>query len=87
MDNERLATELLHEIKASATRWFYAFLVMCIIEICTISGFLWYISLPADEVSVESTDGNANYVGNDLNGDLNNGENNRQEAPQGQTQE
>ena len=51
MDNGRLATELLHEIKAGATRWFYAFLVMCIIEICTIAGFLWYISLPVDEVS------------------------------------
>lgn len=51
MENEKLATELLHEVKNSATRWFYAFLIMCIIEICTIAGFLWYISLPVEEIT------------------------------------
>lgn len=81
MENEKLATELLHEVKASAIRWFYAFLIMCVIEICTIAGFLWYISLPTDEISVESTEGNANYIGNDLNGELNNGKDNSQETP------
>lgn len=70
-----LATELLHELKASAKRWFIAFCVMVALEIATIGGFLWYISLPVEEwVSVENEDGNANYIGNDLNGVLNNGE-------------
>lgn len=52
MDNESLALELLHEVKASAKRWFIAFCVMVGVEIATIIGFLWYISLPIEEVSV-----------------------------------
>lgn len=75
MDNTTLATEILQELKASARRWFIAFIIMCCLEISTIAGFMWYISLPADEVVVENEDGNANYIGNDLNGVLNNGEN------------
>ena len=75
MDDNKLATELLHELKASAKRWFIAFLVMIGLEIATIIGFMWYISLPAEEygVTVENDDGNANYVGRDLNGVLDNG--------------
>ena len=79
MDNDgmNLATEILQELKASARRWFIAFLVMVGIELATIGGFLWYISLPVDEtVTVENEDGNANYIGHDLTGDINNGENN-----------
>lgn len=48
-DNISLATELLHELKASARRWFIAFCVMVVLEIATIAGFLWYISLPVEE--------------------------------------
>lgn len=55
MDNETLATELLHEIKASSKRWFIAFCVMCVLEISTIVGFLWYISLPVEEYTEEYT--------------------------------
>ena len=53
MDNENmsLATELLHEVKASAKRWFIAFITMIVVEVLTIAGFLWYISLPTEEVS------------------------------------
>lgn len=68
MDEEgtTLATEIFRELKASARRWFIAFLLMLGIEICTIAGFLWYISLPADEtVTVENDEGNANYIGGD----------------------
>lgn len=75
MDEEgpTLATEILQELKASARRWFIAFLVMLGIEVATIGGFLWYISLPVDEtVSVENDEGNANYVGGDVVGDVNN---------------
>ena len=51
MDEEgtTLASEILAELKASAKRWFIAFLVMLGIEVATIAGFLWYISLPVDE--------------------------------------
>ena len=51
MDDKTLATELLHEIKASAKRWFIAFCIMVGLEIATVVGFLWYISLPIDEVA------------------------------------
>lgn len=70
---QTLATELLHELKLSAKRWFIAFVVMVILEIATITGFVWYLSLPIDEVVVESEDGNANYVGNDVTGAIYNG--------------
>lgn len=49
MENQTLATELLHELKASAKRWFIAFIIMVIAELLTIGGFLWYISLPIEE--------------------------------------
>jgi len=73
MDSERLATELLHEIKMGAKRWFIAFIVMVVIETATIAGFIWYLSLPTDEISIETDEGNANYIGGDLEGGLYNG--------------
>lgn len=51
--------------------------LILILWAATIAGFLWYISLPIEEVSsvkVENEDGNANYIGNDMNGDFNYGE-------------
>ena len=62
-----------------AQRWFIAFCVMVAIEIATIAGFLWYISLPTEEIMIENESGNANYIGRDLEGDLYNGENNSKE--------
>lgn len=80
-DGTTLATELLAELKASARRWFIAFLVMLGIEIATVAGFLWYISLPVDEtVTVENDDGNANYIGGDVGGGVYNGTNNSEET-------
>lgn len=55
MDNEKLATELLHEIKMTSRRWFIAFCIMVALEIGTIIGFLWYISLPVEEYTTEYT--------------------------------
>ena len=80
MDEEgmTLATEIFQELKASAKRWFIAFIIMLFIELGTICGFLWYISLPVDDVTVENTDGNALYIGdeNNVNGGVHNGEDN-----------
>ena len=87
MDNQNevttLASELLHELKATSKRWFIAFCIMVALELATIAGFMWYISLPVDEsvVSVKNDSGNANYVGADMNGVINNGKDN------GETQE
>ena len=49
MNEETLASELLKELKATSKRWFIAFCIMVILEIATICGFLWYISLPVEE--------------------------------------
>ena len=70
MDKEgtTLATEIFLELKNSARRWFIAFLVMVGVEIATVAGFLWYISLPTEEYTVDqNTDaGGDNYaVGGD----------------------
>ena len=49
MNEETLASELLKELKATSKRWFIAFCVMVVLEVATICGFLWYISLPVEE--------------------------------------
>lgn len=50
-DEHSLAYELLIELKKSTKRWFIAFCIMTGLEILTIAGFMWYISLPSEEVS------------------------------------
>ena len=55
MENQSLATELLHEIKQNARRWFIAFCIMVVLEIATIVGFMWYITLPVEEYTYEQT--------------------------------
>ena len=70
------ATELLREVKTSARRWFIAFCVMVILEVATIIGFIWYISLPTEETtqteySQEADDGSTNQI---IGGDYNVGE-------------
>ena len=41
---QALATELLHEVKMSARRWFIAFVIMTVVVVLTIGIFIWYIS-------------------------------------------
>ena len=79
MNEERLATELLHELKAANKRWFYAFVIVLVLWFATIAGFLWYAGLPSEEIAIENESGNANYIGNDMNGDFNYGQDNSQE--------
>ena len=63
MENQTLATELLRELKASNRRWFIAFLIALTFWIATIGAFLYYISLPVDEITVDQyTDGDANSI-------------------------
>ena len=77
-ENPTLATELIHEIKAQSKRWFIAFIVVLILWFSTIGVFFWYVSLPIDEttVDIENDDGNANYIGKNMYGVINNGEDN-----------
>lgn len=42
--DKALATELLHEVKMSARRWFIAFIIMTVVVILTIGIFIDYIS-------------------------------------------
>lgn len=74
MNEESLATELLHELKATSKRWFIAFVVVLILWFATIGAFLWYISLPVEHygesVSIENDDGNANYAGRDITNNI-----------------
>ena len=66
VNNESLATELLHELKLSAKRWFIAFCVMVGVEVATIAGFLWYISLPAEEYTItQDAEQNENTIEGD----------------------
>ena len=53
MDEHSLASELLHELKLSCKRWFIAFIIMVGVEIATIVGFLWYISLPVEYEDIQ----------------------------------
>lgn len=63
MDNQTLASEMLSELKATNRRWFIAFLVVLALWFATIGAFLWYISLPIEDYSVEQyTDGDANSI-------------------------
>ncbi len=74
MNEQGLATELLHELKASAKRWFIAFLVMVGVEIATIAGFIWYISLPVEEINIEQeADRHGFNIINSGEGDVTNG--------------
>lgn len=75
MDENRdnhLALELLQEVKASARRWF----AMSMVELVVITVLILILLLvPQESVDIENQDGNANYIGNTMNGDINNGEN------------
>lgn len=51
-EEKTLALELMHELKQASKRWFIAFLVTLCLWFGTVVGFLWYISLPAEDYSV-----------------------------------
>lgn len=55
MEENKLVLEIMHELKCSGKRWFIAFCVMAALEICTVAGFIWYISLPAEVCEIEQT--------------------------------
>lgn len=76
MEQESFAMELLREVKHSARRWFIAFVIIVVLEIATISGFMWYISLPAEEtynIEQQSTEHSTNMIGGDYNGGMSEG--------------
>lgn len=71
-ENTTLATELLHELKLSARRWFIAFLVMVVLEVATIGVFVWYATLPTEEyeyIDQNATDRSINIIGDNNYGE------------------
>ena len=78
MENQPLATELIRELRAQSKRWFIIALIELVIIILIVAGFLWYLTVPIDEISIENDDGNATYIGRDLEGELYNGESNKE---------
>lgn len=63
MENETLATEMLRELKANNRRLFIALIVVLTLWFATIGAFLWYISLPVEEYTIDQyTDGDANTL-------------------------
>ena len=76
-ETQTLATELLHELKATNKRLFTALITVILLWFATIGCFIWYMTLPVEEydeqVSIQNHDGSANYIGGDLNGEVNNG--------------
>ena len=80
---ERFATELLHEVKMNGRRWFVIAMVELGIILLLTGIFVWYISLPVDEITTtteQSIDGSDNtdvrLVGGDYNESKDGEENN-----------
>ena len=75
MKDDTLAMELLKEQRTNAKRWFVAFIVVLGLLFATIGGFIVYLSIPSEGSSTEvySDTGSANYVGNNMDGVINNG--------------
>lgn len=74
MENETLASEMLHEIKATSKRWFIAFLVTLCLWFATIIGFILYeyYTIPVDETTIEQESDNQSknlVIGGDYNGE------------------
>lgn len=91
-ENKTLATELLHEVKASAKRWFIIAIVELIAILLMVAGFLWYITLPVEEytetIEQEATDRSFNIVnGGDFNGGQTEGYEKLQEKSNSETEE
>ena len=89
VSTDHFATELLKEVKASAKRWFIAFLVVLGLWFATIGAFVWYISLPVEVVentqSIE--DAENNDVRQVIGGDYNEGSSERKKDNESNTEQ
>lgn len=68
---------ILNHFTEANKRLVRVIIVVLVFWMLTIAGFLWYVSLPVEDynsVDIENDSGNANYIGNDMNGDFNYGE-------------
>lgn len=72
-----MATDLLRCVVNESKNKDKIIVILIFAWLITIGGFVWYIQLPVEEevVYLDNDDGNTSYVGNDMNGDFNYGEN------------
>lgn len=62
-DNQSLATELLHEVKATSKRWFILFIITLLMLFGTNMVWLYAWNLPTEETTISSdNNSNANYI-------------------------
>ena len=76
MEDEKLALELLHELKSSCRRWFIAFIIAIVMLFATNLTWLYAWNLPneSESTTISSDDNsNANYINGQ--GDITNGGN------------
>lgn len=71
-DNQSLASELLHEVKATSKRWFILFIITLLMLFGTNMAWLYAWNLPVEETTISSdNNSNANYINGE--GDITNG--------------
>lgn len=83
--NIPLATEIIRTLKK-------IIFALIILEFLTIAGFMWYLSLPADDTittqTIEDiTDGDIHQVGGDFNGESNTDDTESQESSKSKTEQ
>ena len=72
-----MATDLLRCVVNESKNKDKIIVILIFAWLITIGGFVWYLQLPIEESAVVyNEDGNASYIGNDMNGDFNYGEDN-----------
>ena len=69
-----MATDLLRCVMSESKNKDKIIVILIFAWLITIGGFVWYLQLPDEEVVLTNEDGNASYIGNDMNGDFNYGE-------------
>ena len=71
-DNQSLASELLHEVKATSKRWFILFIITLLMLFGTNMAWLYAWNLLTEETTISSdNNSNANYINGE--GDITNG--------------
>lgn len=68
-----MATDLLRCVVSESKNKNKIIVALIIAWLLTIAGFLTVLFLPTEETVVYNEDGNASYIGNDMNGDFNYG--------------
>lgn len=64
MESQPLATELIRELRTHNKRWFITALVeLVVIVLLTIVIFIWSLTFPVSETTIEASEDNADYIG------------------------